>query len=80
MLNAPMPISGKNPVAKLRTPDTYSMTMVPISATINAGTPIITQMLRGSRSGRAIGGFGATRTGFGGSMLTRLMGNAFLDI
>lgn len=56
------------------------MTMVPMSATISAGTPIITQMLRGSRSGSAMGALGATRTGFGGSILTRLMGNAFLDI
>ncbi len=45
MPNAPMPISGKNP-GQAGTPDTYSMTMVPISATIIAGTPIITQMLQ----------------------------------
>jgi hypothetical protein len=56
------------------------MTIVPISATISAGTPIITQMLRGSRSGSAIGAVGATRTGFGGWILTRLTGNALLDI
>jgi hypothetical protein len=46
---------------------------------INAGTPIITQMLRGSRSGKAIGAAGATLTGFGGSILTRLIGNDLLD-
>lgn len=66
MLNAPIPINGKKPVERLRTPETYSITMVPISATMSAGTPIITQMLRGSRSGRAIGALGATRTGLGG--------------
>ena len=55
------------------------MTMVPMSATIIAGTPIITQMLRGSRSGSAIGALGATRTGLGESIWTRVMGNAFFD-
>ena len=74
-------MSGKKPACNDRTPEVYMTIRVPMMPTNRIGAAIISRMLRGSRSGRAIGAATATRVGAtegGGWRLSRT--NPLLDI